>query len=85
MLADPYDSSRPETFNVSYGVTSGQLSMSTRGIIANRASQTYSTQLTSLQPGTVYYYRVWSMNKFETVATDEMSFTTKDESEPLLY
>jgi hypothetical protein len=84
MLTDPYNSSRPETFIISYGVTSGQLNMSTPGVAASPASQRYFTQLSPLEPGTLYYYRVWSMNKFETVATDEMSFMTEDESEPLI-
>jgi phosphodiesterase/alkaline phosphatase D-like protein len=84
MLADPYNSSRPETFIVSYGVTSRQLNMSTPGKTAKPTSQTYSRRLSSLQPGTVYYYRVESRNRFETIITDEIFFRTLDDSNKLI-
>ena len=80
MLTDPYNFSRPETFIVSYGVSSGQLNMSTPGVTANPTSQTYSTQLTSLQPGTEYFYQVKSFNEFDTVIIHER-FITADDSE----
>ena len=80
MLTDPYNSTRPETFIVSYGVTSGQLNMSTTGVTANPTSQTYSTQLKSLQPGTEYFYRIESRNVFESIYTEQSSFKTDDAS-----
>ena len=80
MLTDSYNSSRPETFIVSYGVSSGQLNMSTPGVTANPTTQTYSTQLNSLQPGTEYFYQVKSFNRFDTVISHER-FITADDSE----
>jgi hypothetical protein len=80
MLADLYNPSRPETFIVSYGVTSGHLNMSTPGVTATPTIQTYSTQLSPLQPGTVYLYRIESRSRFETTFTDEFSFMTLDDS-----
>ena len=81
MLTDPYNSTRPETFIVSYGVTSGQLNRNTPGVTANQTSQTYFAQLNSLQPGTKYFYRIESRNVFESIYTDQSSFRTDDASE----
>ena len=80
MLTDPYISSRPEIFTVLYGISSGQLNFTTPEITANPTSQTYSTQLNSLQPGTVYFYRIKSRNVVDTVFTVEFNFTTADDS-----
>ena len=80
MLTDPYNPSHPETFIVSYGVTSGQLNMSTPGVTANPTNQTYSTQLNSLQPGTEYFYRIESRNGRSSVFTDILSFMSMDKS-----
>ena len=80
MLTDPYIPSHPEAFTVLYGNSSGQLNFNTSEITANPTSQTYSTQLNSLQPGTVYFYKIRSMNDFDTVFTVEMIFLTNDES-----
>ena len=80
MLTDPYNPSQPETFIVFYGVTSGQLNMSTPGVSANPTSQTYSTQLNSLQPGTEYFYRIESRNGLSSVFTDILSFMSMDRS-----
>jgi hypothetical protein len=82
MLSDPYNPSRPETFIMSYGVTPGQLNMSTPGVTANPTSQTYSTQLSSLQPGTVYFYKITITNRFFSRYLSA-SFTTEDESKLL--
>ena len=78
ILTDPYNSSHPETFTVLYGNSSGQLNSNTPDKTANSNSQTYSTQLNSLQPGTVYFYKIRSMNDFDTVFTGEMSFLTNE-------
>ena len=75
MLTDP-NPSPPGTVIVYYGITSGQLIMRTPGVTANSTSQTYSTQLNSLQPGTVYFYRIESRNTFGTVSTQVESFLT---------
>jgi hypothetical protein len=80
MLTDPYNPLRPETFIVAYGVTSGQLNMSTLGITANPTSQTYSTQLSSLQPGTKYFYQIMITNQFDS-RFFSASFATEDKSE----
>ena len=80
MLTAPYIPSRPETFTVLYGNSSGQLNSSTPEITANHTSQTYSTQLSSLQPGTVYFYKIRSMDDFDTILTEEMIFVTDDKS-----
>jgi phosphodiesterase/alkaline phosphatase D-like protein len=79
MLTDPYNPSRPETFIVSFGVTSGQLNMSIPGVTANPTSQTYSTQLSSLQPGTEYFYKITITNQLDSRYLSA-SFTTEDES-----
>ena len=81
MLTDPYIPSLPETFTVLYGNSSGQLNFNTPEITANSNSQTYSTQLSSLQPGTVYFYRIQAINRFGSNSTGVMSFTTSDRSE----
>ena len=80
MLTDPYNPSRPETFMVSYGITAGQLNISTPGVTANPTSQAYSTQLNSLEPATAYFYRLKSVNRFDTLISHELSFITKDDS-----
>ena len=76
MLTDPFNPSPPGTIIVHYGITSGQLIMSTLGVTPNSTSLTYSTQLNSLQPGTVYFYRIESRNTFGTVSTRVESFLT---------
>ena len=76
MLTDPFNPSPPGTVIVHYGITSGQLVMNTPGVTPNSTSQTYSTQLNSLQPGTVYFYRIESRNTYGTVSTGVESFLT---------
>ena len=73
----------PEEFVVMYGLSSGDLSMSTSVINANSDSQTYSTSLNLLQAGTLYYYRVVAKNQFVTRSSDIMSFVTDEASELL--
>ena len=85
MFTKPYKPSRPETFSVSYGVTSIQLGMSTAVLTGNSTSQTYSTPLNSLQPGTEYFYRIESRNEFDVLYTLTASFVTEDESECSLF
>ena len=77
LLTCCYNSSQPEMFSILYGVVPGQI-MRTPGI---PASQTYSTQLNSLEPGTEYHYRIESKNRFEALFSDSMSFRTMDASE----
>ena len=85
MLTEPYNASHPETFTVYYGMSSEQLNLSTPEITASTASQTYSTQLDSLQPATVYFYTIQSENKFTAITTDVMSFITNEESKLYTY
>ena len=80
MLSSVYDASRPEIFIVNYGTTSGSLDMRSPGVTANVGSQTYSTTLTSLEPGTQYFYRIVSGNRFESRTTGELTFQTEDGS-----
>ena len=80
MLTDSYNVSLQNTFIVSYGVTPEQLNMSTPGVTANPMSQTYSTQLNSLQPGTEYFYRIELRNRVYSVFTDISSFVTIESS-----
>ena len=70
---------RPEDFVVMYGRSSGELSMSTSVITANSDTQTYSTQLNSLEPGTMYDYRVSATNALPATRLSEVaSFVTDD-------
>ena len=80
MLTEPYIPSLPETFTVSYGTSSGQLNFITQEMTASPTNQIYSTQLNSLQPGTVYFYRIGSQDDFGTIFTEEMTFLTNEES-----
>ena len=76
----PYNAERPEEFVVLYGLSSGALTNSTSVIPANSGRQTYSTTLTSLQPGTLYYYRVEARNQFSIRISDVITFTTDETS-----
>ena len=79
MLTDPYVPSRPETYTVLYGTSLEQLNFNTPDILtSNPNSQTYSTQLNSLQPGTVYYYRIDGRNRFASISTDVRAFSSED-------
>ena len=79
LLTERYNSSRPETYLVHYGRTPSQLNLTTPELPATPSSQFFSTQLTSLRPGTVYYYRIEARNRFETIFTAEMSFRTENQ------
>ena len=71
-----YNLSRPETFSVLFGVNSTLLNLHSPEITASPSTQTYSTQLTSLEPGTRYFYRIQSRNMFDTIFTVVNQFTT---------
>ena len=81
ILKDLFNPSRPETFTVLYGISSEDLNSNSPQMIANSMIPTYSTPLTSLQIGTLYYYKVRSRNEFATRDTYVLSFTTNDEGE----
>ena len=49
-------------------------------VIATATSQTYSIQLNSLDIGTQYYFQVQSRNRFGSVVSNVMDFTTNDMS-----
>ena len=83
MLSGSYDPSQPETYTVLYGVNSTRLNLRSPEITASPSTQTYSTQLTSLEPGTQYFYTVQSSNMFEAVFTEVRSFSTPEISELL--
>ena len=82
MLTEPFNDTRPETFVVLYGTTQNGLTRtSTSMVIATATSQTYSIQLNSLDIGTQYYFQVQSRNRFGSVVSNVMAFTTDDTSE----
>ena len=80
MLSGFYDPSQPETYTVLYGVNSTQLNLRSSEITASPSTQTYSTQLTSLEPATHYFYRIQSRNAFQSIFTDVRSFSTPESS-----
>ena len=53
---------------------------STLMVIATATSQTYSIQFNSLDIGTQYYFQVQSRNRFGSVVSNVMDFTTNDTS-----
>ena len=82
MLTEPFNAIGPETFVVLYGTTQDRLTRtSTSMVIATTTSQTYSIQLNSLDIGTQYYFQVQSRNRFGSVVSNVMDFTTDDTSE----
>ena len=82
MLTQPFNATRPETFVVLYGTRqSGLTRISTSMVVANTTSQTYSIQLNSLDIGTQYYFQVQSTNRYGSVVSNVMDFTTNDTSE----
>ena len=78
ILTEPFNSSRPETFTLLYGNNETHLNMQRDGIMATSSSQSYSTQLSMLEPGIVHYYMIESRNKFESRSTSVMFFITDD-------
>ena len=81
MLTEPFNATKPETFVVLYGRTQNGLTRtSTSMVIATATSQTYSIQLNSLDIGTQYYFQVQSRNRFGSVVSNVMDFTTDDAS-----
>ena len=81
MLTESFNATGPETFVVLYGTTQDILSRtSTSMVIATATSQTYSIQLNSLDIGTQYYFQVQSRNRFGSVVSNVMDFTTDDTS-----
>ena len=82
MLTEPFNATRPETFVVLYGTTQNGLTRtSTSMVIATTTNQTYSIQLNLLDIGTQYYFQVQSRNRFGSVVSNVMDFTTNDTSE----
>ena len=82
MLTEHFNATRPETFVVLYGTTQNGLTRtSTFLVIATATRQTYSIQLNSLNIGTQYYFQVQSRNRFGSVVSNVMDFTTDDISE----
>lgn len=80
ILMEAYNPSLKETFVILYGKVSGQTNTTTPAIFATPTSQKYSTQISSLQPGAQYFYRVQSGNTYMTLVTDQLSFRTVDMS-----
>ena len=81
MLTQPFNAMQPETFVVLYGTTQNGLTRtSTSMVISTATSQTYSIQLNSLDIGTQYYFQIQSRNRFRSVVSNVMTFTTDDTS-----
>ena len=81
MLTEPFNATQPETFVVLYSTTQDRPRTSTSMVIATATSQTYSIQLNSLDIGTQYYFQVQSRNRFGSIVSNVMDFTTDDTSE----
>ena len=82
MLIEPFNATRPETFVVLYGRTQNGLNRTSASMVnATATSQTYSIQLNLLDVGTHYYFQVQSRNRFGSVVSNVMDFTTDDTSE----
>ena len=76
VLSDPYSPSRAETFRVLYGSNVDQLTRISPEVDATQANQYYTTQLSSLDPGTLYFYKIDSTNRYDTLFTSLFNFTT---------
>ena len=72
----PADPHKSEYYAVLYGTVNNSSRLDSK----TPATSAYSAQLTSLQLGTVYYYRIESRNEYETVFTTVMEFKTNDSS-----
>jgi phosphodiesterase/alkaline phosphatase D-like protein len=79
-LTSPFDPAHPDTFTVTHGENPSNVNMSTPPVTANSSAQTYSTHIKSLEPGTVYFYRLQARNRFEVISTDLKFFHTPAES-----
>lgn len=79
ILTDPFNPIHPDTFTVLYGDKLGYFNFSTREINAEQGKQTYTVQLTSLQPETQYFYKIRSkiIAELNEVDTDVMSLVTR--------
>ena len=68
----------PTTFQVEYGPSAGSYPDSTSELSAGSAdtASTAQAQLTGLQPGTTYHYRVVATNAIDTSDGPDQTFTT---------
>ena len=80
MVSGTFNATRPEQFIVVYGIKPETLNLSSLVINATFGRETYSTQLSSLEAGIIYYYMVVSSNQFAMRSSIEMSFLTDDAS-----
>ena len=71
---------RNETFTVLYGTSPGQLGLTSPPVSSVPNVNQYSIQLTSLQPGTTYYYQIQSENNFRNLTTLLNTVRTMDSS-----
>ena len=72
--------STPEIFTILYRKNGADLDIRSVELTAT-SSQTYSSNLDSLDPGSVYSYKIESRNDFETIFTPrDYSFKTLDAS-----
>ena len=80
MVSGTYNATRLEQFIVMYGIRQGNLNLSSPSINATSGRETYSTQLSSLEAGIIYYYMVVARNRFAVRSSIEMFFLTDDAS-----
>ena len=80
MVSGTFNATRLEQFIVMYGIRQGNLNLSSLVINATSGKETYSTQLSSLEAGIIYYYMVVSSNQFAMRSSIEISFLTEDAS-----
>ena len=59
--------------------------MHSDGVTAHAGSQTYSMTLTSLEPGTQYFYRIESSHMLEIRTSVEYTFQTEDDSKAIFF
>ena len=76
---------RNETFTVLYGTSLGQLGLTSPPVSSVPNMNQYSIQLTSLQPGTTYYYQIQSENNFRNLTTLLNTARTMDSSKYLSW
>ena len=72
---------RNETFTVLYGTSPGQLGLTSPPVSSVPNVNQYSIHLMSLQPGTIYYYQIWSENRFTSLTDSVEKVKTMDSSE----
>ena len=78
-----------ETYSVAYGLNQQQLDSSSIAVTGssdlNAVNQVYSTNLTGLEEGRTYYYRVQSMNTIGRVSQSDIDSFQVEDSRKYFY